>query len=312
MLRDVSFRWLFENVPVTNGRMRIFGRASKKGMPRKLFLALLALQGCLALTRISAQQSNSETDFAGYPPDIASILRKGELVMCLVKTDEPPFFMTNAAGELSGSAVALGRAIARKMGVRAVFKRNASTYNQVIDEVFKHQADIGMGFLSITPERALRVRFTDDYYQFHPSLFVNRIEMAQRGWQLDTLSELSHCGPDIRIGVLRDSASGSQMKQNFPNATLVDYDRWQNLLQDVANGKLFAAATPPSSLHQWMEGNPSAILRGVEVVDTLQTELIGIAVAWDHDNLRNFMNVYIRELKNNGTIEKWRAEYGLK
>src|SRR5262245_39891676 len=95
----------------------------------------------------------------------------------------PPFFMQDATGQLTGYDIALARDIAKHLGVKIIFNREATTVDDLIDQVATGQADIAISFLSRTLHRAMKVNFTEPYLQVKKTLLVNRLQIAQLDWE---------------------------------------------------------------------------------------------------------------------------------
>src|SRR5208337_326418 len=86
----------------------------------------------------------------------------------------------DSEGRLYGVDIRLAENIAAKLGVKVEYNRNSTTFNEVVDTVARHEADIGIGSLSCTLERAKRVSFTKPYIILHQGLLINRVAAARQ------------------------------------------------------------------------------------------------------------------------------------
>lgn len=92
------------------------------------------------------------------PPDILRIINRGKLIVSVLDRDNPPFFMTNKSDQLYGSDIQVAKEIAEALGVDVEFRRSAATFNEVVDDVYQHNADIAVSKISRTLNRAKRDR----------------------------------------------------------------------------------------------------------------------------------------------------------
>jgi ABC-type amino acid transport substrate-binding protein len=203
--------------------------------------------------------------FAEYPPDIRRIIDKGALTVAMYETDMPPFFMQGPDGVLSGIDVRLAEDIAGNLGVRVQFDRTAKTFNEVIDIVARGEADIGISLLSATPQRALKVLFSDPYLTVYPALLVNRLQEAKirRGNTLDQVLQK----PGNPIGVIGGSAYERYAREFFPAARVMAYPDRVSLKNAIVKGEVFAVLQSEATLNIMITEEPELYitLRKVEL-----------------------------------------------
>ena len=258
------------------------------------------------------QAASSTANAEQYPPDIAAIKKSGELRLAMFAGGAPPFFMQDANGNWTGIDVDLGQMTAAALGVKLVVVP-VPTYDGVIKAVAAGQADLGSGLLSVTPERALLVKFSDATYAYHPSLLMNRMEISRLGWRPENVvSNLQTTTQPLKIGALQDSANISLLQWAAPSATIVTFPTEQAGLQAVADGKVFAAmCDTPMQMNNWLNANPSAALTTVQGVLTTRSVLFGVAMSWKSENLREWMNIYLKSLESLGVQRHLFEKYGV-
>ena len=141
------------------------------------------------------------TDLA---PDIQRIVERGKIIVAVFFEDVPPFFMHNKKGEFTGIDVEIAQDIANKLGVEVEFNRSPETFDEIVDVVANHEADVAISLLSDTLNRAMRVRFSDSYVELHQTLLINRLELAKRFPEAETADEINLAlnQPGIKIGVI--------------------------------------------------------------------------------------------------------------
>ncbi len=109
-----------------------------------------------------------------YPEEISEIVRRGTIVFAMTAADQKPFFYVDeVSGEFLGLDVELAYNIANKLGVRAVFNRDAQSFDAV--DVANAKADVAISKLSRTLKRAQLVLFRKPYITIRQALLRNRL-----------------------------------------------------------------------------------------------------------------------------------------
>jgi len=238
----------------------------------------------------------------GYSPDMARITERGKLIVAMLGEDSPPFFMSDAKGNLSGIDVDLARDIAKDLGVTVEFTRKAKTYDELVDLVFTRQADVSISYLSKTLERAKKVVFTKTYFSLYQTIVVNRLAAAQRKWGEDILGALND--RTVMIGTLKGSSYLDYARKMFPRAAIVLYDNLDKAFDDAKSGKLQAAFFDDLYVKIWHHAHPDAALYLQTVVCKDKEDPIGIAVHWEDVHLHEWLDQYLDMAIKNGTMDK--------
>ncbi|MCX7123878.1 MAG: ABC transporter substrate-binding protein [Gammaproteobacteria bacterium] len=266
----------------------------------RLMQPILMVIFCLFfVTLAQAGNAKSALTESQYPPDIAAIKESGVLRVAMVSAGVPPFFMQDAQGNWTGIDVDFDRLTAQALGVKLVIV-SIPTYDGVIDAVANGQADLGGGLLSVTPDRALRVKFSDGTYAYHPSLLVNRMQMNRLGWNIvNVVSHLQLTNQPLKIGALQYSANIALLQGAAPAAEIITFPTEDAALEAVAKGDVFAAMSDtPEQMNNWLNAHPRAALTTVQGVLTSRSVLFGVAMSWKSENLREWMNVFIKNLES--------------
>lgn len=280
----------------------------------KIFILLSVWLGLIfastAWANTAAKVSDPQPEVRA--PDIALIQKNGVLRVAFVNHDIPPFFMHDAQNNWTGIEVDLAQMIADRLKVKLVIVPT-DTYNSIIDAVANGKADIGMGLVSITPERELRISFTDPYYIFQHQLLVNRLEAIQSGWNTgsEVIAGMQNTSKKIMVAALADSAQSTFLQNSFPNAQIVTYPTVTDAMQAVADGKVFAAlSTSPEQINDFLQHNPKATLSTEAVVMPNSPNLIAAVLPWQYFYLRDWLNLYFDYLQKNGTETELFQKYG--
>jgi len=229
-----------------------------------------------------------------HSPEIRAILDKGYIVFAMTAADQKPFFYVDeASGELIGLDVELAYAIANRMGVRAVFNRDASSFDGVVTMVVNKQADIALSKLSLTIRRAEMVRFSKPYITFRQALLINRLEYAKIGSE----DQLPNFIRNYRgsMGVIVNSSYQNYAAVNFPNAQVKTFGNWGETVDALFNGEVLAVYRDEGeiSIVNSTRKDASILMKPVFIGDKLDP--IAMAVCADAPLLQEWLNLFLDE-----------------
>ena len=248
-------------------------------------------------------------DFSVMQPDIARIKQRGELVVAMHYEDVPLFCMHDSNNELVGIDIEIAQDIAKKLGVKLVLNRDSKTFDEIVQAVANRKADIGLSSLSDTLERATIVSFTTPYWSLRQALLINRLKLSAYKdhpdfKKIDFLLDQS----GIEIGVLKGSSYVDFAKKLFPSATIVSYDSLTQGIEDTKKAELLAFLYDEVEIMNWNKTHPedSLFLKTDFITQTEDT--LAIAVHWQDSHLLDWLNLFIRQSKNN-FIKKLKVKY---
>jgi polar amino acid transport system substrate-binding protein len=225
-------------------------------------------------------------------PEFARIVGRGELVVAVLKVDQPPFFEEHD-GQLSGLDIDLAREIAQQLGVQVRFNRDASTFDAVVSLLAKGYADLAISKLSRTLPRAQVISFSTPYVRLNRALLLNRVKFAQlaRGRSVPEVIR----SYDGTIGVVANSSYADYVMTNFPGAKVLRYPTWGDVLKALNAGDVTAAYRDEFEVKRVLKIDPTASLR-LRVV-TLQDldDTLAIGVNVDAPALLAFVNQFLGE-----------------
>lgn len=250
--------------------------------------------------------------FPEIPADLQKIISNKKIIIALNSQDYPPYFYQNERHELDGFDVTLAKDIAKSLGVKLEFNRNAKSFNEVVQEVEQGKADLGMGAISATPNRGLYVNFSQPYLMVKQVLIVNRLldmkvenALAEGGWK-----------DPLAFGASKDSAYETAFHDKFftvnkysENSKLIAYDRMETAFKDVLSGKIYAFYTDEAYANYLFEKNKKAHLYVKKNILSRQFDPITIAVSWKNPGLLNWIDLYIQSIKFDGTEDLFIKKY---
>jgi polar amino acid transport system substrate-binding protein len=256
------------------------GRRRVSWVPTTVLAGLLA---AVAIVPASAQT---------YPPDIRRIKDRGEFLVAMTATDQPPFYYVNREGKLSGLDVEIATKIGEELGVRVTFNREAPSFGDLIPMVASGRVDAAISKLSRTTARAQLVSFSNPYITFHQALILNRLELARRAPTNEDVAELVK-NLTGRVGVIANSSYVGYASRYFPNATVVQYPAWEQVVEAVFSGEILAGYRDEMEIKKIIRSRPDASLRAKTVVLQDTRDDIAIAVAWQSTHLLSFINLVL-------------------
>ncbi|MFO8032979.1 MAG: ABC transporter substrate-binding protein [Desulfohalobiaceae bacterium] len=228
-----------------------------------------------------------------HSPSIQRIKDRGKLVVAMFGQDIPPFFMHDQQGRFYGLDVEMARDIADKLGVEVEFNRQAQSFDQIIEILARHEADVGISWISQTLERAEKVRYTQPYFMQRQGLLINRLKLAQLPKKDNPLQALNHTR--AKVGV-RDGTSYVDFAQDiFPRAEIRAYSDWSpDIVQAVFEGELTAGYSDEIEIKKYIMQNPETSIKARTAIIQDLTDPIAMAVPWDSHGLLDWLNIYIQ------------------
>ena len=251
---------------------------------------------------LSNPTASASPETGSFPPAIRNILDQGQITIAMTQNDMPPFYFRDASGNLSGIDVMLAKGIAERLGVRAVFNREATSFNGVVDLVVEGKADIAVSKLSRTLDRAKVIRYTDPYIVFRQGLLINRLGLAKKTQRMSEYEFIQNFTG--KLGVIRASSYVGYARENFPAAEIVEYATWNEVVDAVFTGEILAAYRDEMEIKKIVRGRKDALVKLKTVLITDQEDPIAVAVAADKTHLLAWLNIYLQSCRLKLTPEK--------
>jgi len=234
------------------------------------------------------------------------IRQHGTITVAMFAEDVPPFFYEDERGDLVGIDPSLARDIAAKLGVDLVYNRVARTFDDVIEEVAAGRADIAISLLSDTLERAMRVSFSRSYVSVRQFMLINRLELARIISARRTVDGASMPAllnsPSARIGVIGGTSYVGFLKEDFPEATAVEFDDWSTMLGAIKSGQIVALMYDEIEIGNWrLEDSAGSLeLRPLQLVGHPDT--IAIALGRNDPDLKIWIDLYLSKIEGSGFL----------
>lgn len=261
-LRRVRCRLNIEIIPTaTIGS----GMTLQDGLHR---LVLILLLGGIAAIPANARSVDEIID--------ADVLRVGVSLFT-------PWTMEGPDGDLSGFEVDVARKLAEDLGVKADLQ--VFEWDKLIPALEAGRIDIIAAGMAITPERALRVYFSDPYAEGGITLATNTANTVD----VETLDDLN--APRYRLAAVKGTVSEELARRLFDRAKLSLFDEHAEAAEALINGDIDA----------YLEGAPGPQFLALENPERIDIPLArpllptrsAFAVARGSTDLIFYLNAWI-------------------
>jgi len=260
----------------------------------------------IAGTETQERLSGVNPDRIAMPPDIQRILDRGHLIVAVLGKENPPFFMGDNDNP-TGLDIKIAEGLADALGVDLEFNRSASTFNEVVDQVYDLKADIAISKLSRTMSRAQRVQFSRPYVNMRQGLLVNRVQLAQQANGDSPIEAIRNFSG--KVGAIDGPSYAGFLTQKFPNATVQAYPTWDDIVEAVFRGDVQAAYRDELEVKKVIARNPDAALRLQTIALTDTKDPIAMAMPWDSGQLRDLVNQFLDTQELDYTADMVLEEY---
>ena len=266
-------------------------------------IAGLGLVGCGGS---STSGTSSAGSFAGSAAssskDGYTLVKDGTLTVGTAAEYEPFEYMED--GQYKGFDLDLIQDIAKKLGLTVEFAN--VDFDTIVPGVSSGaKYDVGIGAITVTPERKKEVDFTDSYYMDDQAIVTMKDNADITG---DNYKEKLDSA-DAKIAVQSGSTAEAFAKENFPNAELVPFKNATDCFSALQAGQSVALVTNRSVAAQLV----ATSFDNEQVVKLISTgEEYAIAVNKDNSGLKDAINKALKELTDDGTVDSLMGQYNIK
>lgn len=255
-------------------------------------------------------QLTTNISFAEIPPDIKKIITRGKLIVAINGIDYPPFFYHTADNKFEGIDIDIAKDLAKYLDVNVEFNRSAKTFAEVIKLVENEKADIAISALSGTLTRGILVRVSDPY------LIPNQVVIINRILELKISNNIKIPPEKGKIAILNNASYEDFSKQNyeflktnFKDFSIVKYDSLENAFNDVLEEKILGVYVDEVYANNLLSSNKKSNLYVRKKIIQDAIDPICVILNWKSTNLANWINLYIRRMKNNGKEKQLIKKY---
>lgn len=266
-------------------------------------IAGLGLVGCgVSSTSGTSSAGSSAGSAASSSKDGYTLVKDGTLTVGTAAEYEPFEYMED--GQYKGFDLDLIQDIAKKLGLTVEFAN--VDFDTIVPGVSSGaKYDVGIGAITVTPERKKEVDFTDSYYMDDQAIVTMKDNADITG---DNYKEKLDSA-DAKIAVQSGSTAEAFAKENFPNAELVPFKNATDCFSALQAGQSVALVTNRSVAAQLV----ATSFDNEQVVKLISTgEEYAIAVNKDNSGLKDAINKALKELTDDGTVDSLMGQYNIK
>lgn len=274
-----------------------------KNMTRREFVGAGAVLSALSLAACGgSSQSSAETASTEVSDDLEAealgLVEEGKLTVA-VSPDFPPF--ENLEGDAYvGLDIELATLVAEKLQLEVSFKN--LQFDGIIAAIAAGgQADLGWSGITIDPDRAKQVAFSDPYYT--DDLCVVTMQ-SNADVTSDNYAEVLNA-EGVSIACQSGTTGESYAQENFSAATTTGYGNATDCFAALQAGQATAVVTNWAVGAAMLDAYPEA-----QMVGQIATgEDYGVAINKENVALLMAVNGCLSELKEAGTIDELITKY---
>lgn len=266
---------------------------SKVLVPMLASIAVLIVASC---SNSQDNATNGATDSVNARATTSSMATDGVLRIG-TEGAYAPFNYINADGSLGGFDVDMANALCADMQVTCEII--AQDWDGIIPGLKAGKYDAIIAAMSVTPERAQQVSFTDPYFS-NTLVFLAK---QNSSFDLSNDSDID----EYLIAAQRSTISSQWLEGAYPKAKMKLYDTLSNAFLDLGSGRVDVMVSDKLPALQWLNSSSGAdyALMGDEVdID----DNFAIAVR-PEDELLAEINKSLANIKANGTYNKINQKY---
>lgn len=206
-----------------------------------------------------------------------------------------PFEMKDRQGDLIGFDVDLAYLLGDAMGVRIEFVPPSGSFASLMDDLYANRFDMILSGMTITPERNLRVMFSDPYITVGQAVLAN-IKHKGTVRHAENLNSTTYL-----ITYLEGTTGAATVNNLLPRARRVSVASQEEGIAMVRDGRAdaFVYDLPAFATLMAKEGKESFLF----LDQPLSFEPLGIGVRFTDFQLHNLLNNFIRQIQADGTYD---------
>ena len=260
----------------------------------RLSLSLLALLTAVAVAGCS---NNQERTAEAQPEANATAASKAEVLRIGTEGAYAPFNYTNTDGTLGGFDVEIANALCADMQVTCEIV--AQDWDGIIPGLKAGKYDAIVAAMSVTPERAEQVSFTDPYFS---NVLVFLAKKDSDFDPSDRADIDSHS-----IAAQRSTISSQWLEDTYPKADMKLYDTLSNAFLDLGSNRVDAMISDKLPAIEWLS-SPSGSKYALKGEEIDINDNFAIAVR-PGDPLQAKINASLANIKANGTYDAINQKY---
>lgn len=220
-----------------------------------------------------------------------------------------PFGFKTPDGTLKGYELDVGNEVAKRLNVKVEWV--CQKFDAMIPALLADKVDLIIASVGITEERKQRIDFSSSY-RITVAQFIGPKGKPLALFNADgTPNTAAFQG--LRVGLQRGTTYDNWIQAKTPNANVVRYDSVEQLYLDLKSGRVDVVFTNPMKSYTEFLSKPDGA--GYEIIGPQLSDAkyfgagAGIAMRKGNDELRERINVALRAMSKDGSMERFSKTY---
>lgn len=209
----------------------------------------------------------------------------------------PPFETKDDQGNPEGVSVQFMRDFSEYLG-REIEIQNIA-WDGLIPSLQTGKIDMIMSSMTITEKRKETIDFSDPYAKAMLAILTNKNS------QITTIDDLNQAGK--KVAVKTGSTGHVYAQKHLTNAEIISLPDESACVTEVAQGKADGFIYDQLTIYRNQQKNPETT--NAVFIPFQDAEYWGVAVAKGNDELREKLNAFIKEYKENGGFDRITEKY---
>ncbi len=210
----------------------------------------------------------------------------------------PPFEMTDNANNPTGLSVDFAKALGQKLGREVVIENMA--WAGLIPSLETGKIDLIISSMTITEERKKTIDFSDPYAMSNLALLIAKDSPVTSYADLDQKGR--------KLAVKKGSTGHSYALANLKNAELMVFDKESACVLEVVQGKVDAFTYDQLTIFRNWTENEAKTRVNLEPYQQAP-EYWGVGIKKGNDALKDSVNAFIKEFRDQGGFDKLAETY---
>ncbi len=256
------------------------------GIALAIVMAASMLCGC-------GSSSNKTVEATTGSKESATVKTVNDGVLTMATNAAFPPYEYYEGDEIVGIDAEIAKAVADKLGLE--LKIEDMEFDSIITAVQTGKVDIGLAGMTVTPDRKKSINFTDSYATGIQSIIV------KEGSTIQSADDLK----GKKIGVQLGTTGDIYAKDDFGEENVEEYNKGADAVLALTNDKIDAVIIDNEPAKSFV-----STTTGLKVLDTeyLQEDYAA-CISKDNEELLNAVNGALKELKEDGSIQKILDKY---
>lgn len=259
-------------------------------------LAAVALAVVMSVSMLAGCGSSNDKKSAESSTSVngtATVKTAKDGVLTMATNATFPPYESYEGNDIVGIDADIAKAIADKLGLKLEIQD--MEFNSIITAVQSGKADLGLAGMTVTDERKQSVDFTDSYATGIQSVIV------KEGSSIKSIDDLK----GKKIGVQLATTGDIYAKDDFGEENVEEYNKGADAVMALTSGKIDAVIIDNQPAKSFVETTD-----GLQILDTdYVQEDYAAAIQKGNTDLLNAVNGALKELKEDGTIQKILDKY---